>query len=100
MNNNIDEKLSALYDGELDANEIDEVLSMLDKDTSLQKKLSTYALMSTSINNLNNVQSSALKAINQAWSIFASHSPDSEHVNQSIVCKPSSTLFPSQFKAN
>ena len=34
MNNNIDEKLSALYDGELDANEIDEVLSMLDKDTS------------------------------------------------------------------
>ena len=57
MNNNIDEKLSALYDGELDANEIDEVLSMLDKDTSLQKKLSTYALMSTSINNLNNVQS-------------------------------------------
>ena len=25
MNNNIDEKLSALYDGELDANEIDEV---------------------------------------------------------------------------
>ena len=57
MNNNIDEKLSALYDGELDANEIDEVLSMLDKDTNLQKKLSTYALMSSSINNLNNVQS-------------------------------------------
>ena len=30
MSNNIDEKLSALYDGELDANEIDEVLRMLD----------------------------------------------------------------------
>jgi hypothetical protein len=57
MNNNIDEKLSELYDGELDANEIDEVLSMLGKDTNLQKKLPTYALMSTSINNLNNVQS-------------------------------------------
>ena len=57
MNNNIDEKLSALYDGELDANEIDEVLRMLDKDANLQKKLSSYALMSTSINNLNNVQS-------------------------------------------
>ena len=56
MNNNIDEKLSALYDGELDANQIDEVLSMLDKDTNLQKKLSTYALMSSSIN-INNVQS-------------------------------------------
>ena len=37
MNNNIDEKLSALYDGELDANEIDEVLNILDKDTNLQK---------------------------------------------------------------
>ena len=57
MSNNIDEKLSALYDGELDANEIDEVLRMLDKDANLQKKLSSYALMSTSINNLNNVQS-------------------------------------------
>jgi len=39
MNNNIDEKLSALYDGELDANEIDEVLNILDKDTNLQKKI-------------------------------------------------------------
>ena len=57
MNNNIDENLSALYDGELDADEIDEVLSKLGKDTNLQKKLSTYALMSSSINNSNNVQS-------------------------------------------
>ena len=55
MNNNIDEKLSALYDGELDANEIDEVLNILDKDTNLQKKLSIYALMSSSINNSNNL---------------------------------------------
>ena len=39
MNNNIDEKLSALYDGELDPNEIDEVLNILDRDNNLQKKI-------------------------------------------------------------
>jgi hypothetical protein len=69
MNNNIDEKLSALYDGELDANEIDEVLNILNEDTNLQKKLSTYALMSSSINNLNNVQviKSKSKVINYSF---------------------------------
>jgi len=69
MNNNIDEKLSALYDGELDANEIDEVLNILNEDTNLQKKLSTYALMSSSINNLNNVQAikSKSKVINYSF---------------------------------
>ena len=35
MNNNIDENLSALYDGKLDADEINEVFSMLGKDTNL-----------------------------------------------------------------
>ena len=74
MNNNIDEKLSALYDGELDANEIDEVLSMLDKDTSLQKKLSTYALMSTSINNFNNVQSIKTNSKVRNYSFWFSNS--------------------------
>ena len=74
MNNNIDEKLSALYDGELDANEIDEVLSMLDKDTSLQKKLYTYALMSTSINNLNNVQSIKTNSKVRNYSFWFSNS--------------------------
>ena len=74
MNNNIDEKLSALYDGELDANEIDEVLSMLDKDTNLQKKLSTYALMSSSINNLNNVQSIKTNSKVRNYSFWFSNS--------------------------
>ena len=74
MNNNIDENLSALYDGELDADEIDEVLSMLGKDTNLQKKLSTYALMSSSINNSNNVQSIKSKSKGSNYSFWFSNS--------------------------
>ncbi|MDC0393163.1 RseA family anti-sigma factor [Gammaproteobacteria bacterium] len=74
MNNNIDENLSALYDGELDADEIDEVLSMLGKDTNLQKKLSTYALMSSSINNSNNVQSIKSKSKGSNYSFWLSNS--------------------------
>ena len=74
MNNNIDENLSALYDGELDADEIDEVLSKLGKDTNLQKKLSTYALMSSSINNSNNVQSIKSKSKGSNYSFWFSNS--------------------------
>jgi len=74
MNNNIDENLSALYDGELDADEIDKVLSMLGKDTNLQKKLSTYALMSSSINNSNNVQSIKSKSKVSNYSFWFSNS--------------------------
>ena len=57
MNHNLEEKLSALFDGELDTNEVDEILDALEKDASLQKKLSQYALVSSSINNSNNIQS-------------------------------------------
>ena len=61
MTYNLEEKLSALYDGELDANEVDGILNMLEKDVSLQKKLSQYALVSSSVNNSNNIQSIATK---------------------------------------
>ena len=74
MNNNIDENLSALYDGELDADEIDKVLSMLGKDTNLQKKLSTYALMSSSINNSNNLESIKSKSKIRNYSFWYSNS--------------------------
>ena len=57
MNHNLEEKLSALFDGEIDTNEVDEILDALEKDASLQKKLSQYALVSSSINNSNNIQS-------------------------------------------
>ena len=56
-NNDINEKLSALYDGELDESEINSVLDALSSDESLQKKLSHYALMSSALNiNEGNVQ--------------------------------------------
>jgi len=61
MTYNLEEKLSALYDGELDANEVDGILDMLEKDVSLHKKLSQYALVSSSVNNSNNIQSIATK---------------------------------------
>ena len=40
----IKEKISALYDGELDNNEIDDLLKIIDKDPNLQEQLSLYGL--------------------------------------------------------
>ena len=42
--NDIKEKISALYDGELDHNEIDNLLKIIDKDPNLQEQLSLYGL--------------------------------------------------------
>jgi hypothetical protein len=54
---NIEEKISALYDGELSDTEADEVLLMIDNDINLQNKLSKYALMTASMKQQkNNVQ--------------------------------------------
>ena len=43
--NDINEKLSALYDGELSKEEIDDFLDIINKDSTLQKKLSMYSLI-------------------------------------------------------
>ena len=72
--NNLEEKLSALYDGELDPNEVDEVLNMLDKDTKLQKKLSKYALMSASIDKSNKIQSINSKTKPSSYGFWFSNS--------------------------
>ena len=54
--NNINEKLSAMYDGELSIEEIDDLLDIIKEDPSLQEKLSMYGLIShASIDALNNV---------------------------------------------
>ena len=54
---NIEEKISALYDGELSDKEADEVLLMIDNDINLQNKLSKYALMTAAMKQQNkNVQ--------------------------------------------
>ena len=57
---NIEEKISALYDGELSDTEADEVLMMIGNDINLQNKLSKYALMSSAMRQQkNNIQSIA-----------------------------------------
>tara|TARA_B100000767_G_scaffold242059_1_gene238890 strand:- start:2081 stop:2761 length:681 start_codon:yes stop_codon:yes gene_type:complete len=47
--NNIDEKLSALFDGELDSSEIDNVLDAVSSDKRLQKKISYYGLIKSAM---------------------------------------------------
>ena len=42
----IKEKISALYDGELDSNEIDSLIETINKDPKLQEQLSLYSLAS------------------------------------------------------
>jgi Negative regulator of sigma E activity len=61
----IKEKISALYDGELDHNEIDDLLKIIDKDPSLQEELSLYSLAGLAIhhdkNNMVSINSSNLE---------------------------------------
>ena len=47
----IKERLSALYDGELNSNDIDSVIEELEADNSLQKTLSLYSLIGLSLAN-------------------------------------------------
>ena len=51
----IKERLSALYDGELDSNDIDSVIEELEADNNLQKTLSLYSLIGLSLENENKV---------------------------------------------
>ena len=51
----IKERLSALYDGELDSKDIDSVLEQLEADNNLQKTLSLYSLIGLSLANENKV---------------------------------------------
>ena len=61
----IKEKISALYDGELDHNEIDDLLKIIDKDPNLQEELSLYSLAGLAIyhdkNNIVSINSSNLE---------------------------------------
>ena len=51
----IKERLSALYDGELDSNDIDSVLEEVESNNNLQKTLSLYSLIGLSLANENKV---------------------------------------------
>ena len=46
----IKEKISALYDGELNSNEIDSLIETINKDPKLQENLSLYGLASFALN--------------------------------------------------
>ena len=52
--NEINEKLSALYDGELNIDELDELIEIVSKEKNLQKQISMYSLIGTAINHKSN----------------------------------------------
>ena len=47
--NEINEKLSALYDGELNAAEVDELIDIISEENSLQKQISMYSLIGAAV---------------------------------------------------
>jgi len=72
---NIEEKISALYDGELSDTEADEVLMMIGNDINLQNKLSKYALMSSAMRHQkNNVQSITSSSRSKLFNFWVSNS--------------------------
>ena len=72
---NIEEKISALYDGELSDIEADEVLLMIESDINLQNKLSKYALMSSAMKQQkNNVQSITSRRGSKKFNFWVSNS--------------------------
>lgn len=73
--NNIEEKISALYDGELSAQEIDEVLLMIKKDSNLQEKISKYGLLTSAMKpENNNIQSIIAKRKKPNFNFWLSNS--------------------------
>jgi hypothetical protein len=71
----IEEKISALYDGELSDKETDEVLLMIENNSNLQNKLSKYALMSSAMRQQkNNVQSITSSSRSKKFNFWISNS--------------------------
>ena len=48
--NNIKEKISAMYDGELNSSEIDELIEIVNSNKDMQKQLSLYSLINVAVN--------------------------------------------------
>jgi hypothetical protein len=48
--NNIKEKVSAMYDGELNSSEIDELIEIVNNNEDMQKQLSLYSLINVAVN--------------------------------------------------
>ena len=72
---NIEEKISALYDGELSEQEIDEVLIMVEKDSNLREKISKYGLLTSAVKHENNnIQSIVAKRKKPNFNFWLSNS--------------------------
>jgi hypothetical protein len=72
---NIEEKISALYDGELSDTETDEVLKMIENDINLQNKLSKYALITSAMKQqMKNVQLISSSKNNKKFNFWVSNS--------------------------
>ena len=72
---NIEEKISALYDGELSEQEIDDVLLMLEKDSNLREKISKYGLLTSAVKyENNNIQSIIAKRKKLNFNFWLSNS--------------------------
>ena len=72
---NIEEKISALYDGELSEQEIDEVLLMVEKDSNLLEKISKYGLLTSAVKyENNNIQSIIAKRKKLNFNFWLSNS--------------------------
>ena len=72
---NIEEKISALYDGELSDTDTDDMLLMIENDINLQNKLSKYALMSSAMKQQkNNVQSITSSRRSKKFNFWVSNS--------------------------
>ena len=72
---NIEEKISALYDGELSEQEIDEVLLMVEKDSNLREKISKYGLLTSAVKYENNhIQSIIAKRKKPNFNFWLSNS--------------------------
>ena len=52
--NNIKEKISAMYDGELNSSEVDELIEVLNQNKDMQKQLSLYSLINVAANHHSN----------------------------------------------
>ena len=64
--NNIDECISAFYDGELNSEEIDELLKIVDSDKYIKEKFYKYGILSAAINiETNNIESISTKTKTQ-----------------------------------
>ena len=67
----IKEKISALYDGELNSNEIDSLIETINKDPKLQENLSLYGLASFALNKDKNTIVSIDSNVKKDKSIFS-----------------------------